>query len=73
MKPGQIKIPHSELAERLDEVAAIKRRMVELLTELEVRVIGPAAPPIERPGGWRHDPLGWARRHKVELPGADKA
>jgi len=68
MKPGQIKIPRSELGARLDETAAIKRRMAELLAELEAR----AKPPERRDhrpgdraaggatlGGWRHNPQNW--------------
>jgi hypothetical protein len=73
MRPGQIRISRNNLGARLNEAAAIKRRMTELLAELEALVADGAGAPRRptgksRPGGWRHNPLGWARRHKTKLP-----
>ena len=57
---GSIKIPKSALDQKLAEAAAIKKRAYEMLADLEKRAKGDAErPSTQRPGGWRHDPLGW--------------
>lgn len=59
---------HSQLAQDLSCVTAIKAEMTALLAELELRALKKAAengvkPPAKKsavtPGGWRHHPLDW--------------
>jgi hypothetical protein len=62
MKHSPITIPKTELRTHLDQAEAIKRDMTELLRELESKATGQ---PITKPGGWRHDPTGWANRYSL--------
>ena len=48
----------SSLAQALDDGAAIKREMLELLIELETKATGKSP---ARPGIWRHHPVQWAK------------
>jgi hypothetical protein len=57
---SSVTIPKSTLAADLAEAARIKQEMARLLSELEHHA-APQAP--AHPGGWRHDPQGWAKRH----------
>lgn len=56
-----VTIPHTELGAQLDQTATIKAEMTELLRELEQTATSQT---ITKPGGWRHDPLGWLKRHR---------
>jgi hypothetical protein len=57
---GEVHIPKSALHAELGQTAALKRDMTKQLAELESRA---ARRPIAQPGGWRHDPTGWAERN----------
>ena len=48
----------SSLSQALDDAAAIKRDMLELLIDLETKAT--AKTPV-RPGIWRHHPVQWAK------------
>jgi hypothetical protein len=56
---SSVTIPKSTLAADLAEAARIKQEMTRLLEELEHQV---APQSTDAPGGWRHDPQGWAKR-----------
>jgi hypothetical protein len=56
-----ITIPKSPLGEKLDEAARLKAEATALLRQLEEQATGRA---IAKPGGWRHDPLGWLKRYR---------
>jgi hypothetical protein len=58
---SQVVIPLTPLGADLAEAERIKQEMTALLGELEHQV-APQAP--DQPGGWRHDPRGWAQRHQ---------
>ena len=61
MKRGETSIPKTKLGQNLDEAAAVKIQMTELLRELEEKATGG---PIKKPGLWRQDPLGWLKKNK---------
>jgi hypothetical protein len=60
--PGEVRIPRTELGRQLAEAAAIKRRMRELLAQLEQRYIegldvsGKSTRPSR---SWRRHPEDW--------------
>jgi hypothetical protein len=54
-------IPKSSLGQKLDETTRLKAKATELLRELEQQATGQ---PVERPGGWRHDPLAWLEHNR---------
>jgi hypothetical protein len=55
-KNSPVIIPKTQLGAMLEEAAAIKRDLTKLLAQLETEVTGQK---VTKPGGWRHDPLGW--------------
>jgi hypothetical protein len=60
---SRVTIPKSELGSMLEEAAVIKRDLTKLLIQLETEVTGQT---ITKPGGWRHDPLGWFKRSQKD-------
>jgi hypothetical protein len=54
---GRIIIPRSQLGEMLAEAHALQAQLQQLLALLETRYTGRS----DRIGGWRHDPMGWAK------------
>ncbi|GAC1372930.1 MAG: hypothetical protein NVSMB39_7170 [Candidatus Saccharimonadales bacterium] len=52
--------PNTPLAKALEEAAAIKREMLDLLIELETNATGQKP---DRPGAWRHHPVEWAEQN----------
>jgi hypothetical protein len=60
MKP--VHIPRSPLGQQLEEAERLKAELTKLLGQLEQRYAGRAV--TAKPGGWRHDPLAWQKRHR---------
>jgi hypothetical protein len=58
MKPGDVRIPESELQAYLDRAAKLKREAEGLLRELEEGYLGR---PVEKLGAWRQDPESFQR------------
>ncbi len=52
----------SSLSQALEDAAAIKREMLELLIDLETKAT--TKTPV-RPGIWRHHPVQWAKDNPV--------
>jgi hypothetical protein len=61
-KTPQVTIPVSQLSEQLAQTRAIKEDMLKLLGELELAAVKTDP---SRIGGWRHDPLTWARKYNL--------
>ncbi len=59
MKPGEIRIPKSDLQRRLDATVALQRSAAGLLQELEQAYLGRSAGKL---GQWRQDPQAWAAK-----------
>ncbi len=57
----RIIIPKSKLARQLGEAAQLKAEATELLRQLEQQYLGQT---VQKPGGWRQDPLGWSKRQR---------
>ena len=60
MQHGTVGKTEPTLAQRLEQVAAIKRGMAGLLRELEELATGQK---VSKPGVWRHHPSGWVEQH----------
>jgi hypothetical protein len=58
MSKPPVTIPQTKLGAQLQETAAIKREMTQLLQELESKAAGR---PISKPGSWRHHPADWPK------------